>query len=233
MPYLDWKKLLFTPLCIICLYCLSSGQSSGDIEKTLNFDGQDVEKTMSFDIAKGSQLLSAILKGEIESGSLYVSVFDPEGNRRNGFSLECGGADDAQYEITTSSGGSVFNVHKSGKGSNEVKTGSTGSGTSSSVIVSSSGSGSGSTITIHSNTDDKKNKDKDKNKSKNKNKSSNSNSNSDDASTYTYVSSSDQSGAKGVFVESIDDPMPGAWKFVIEGEDVKGKLEIEIKQNER
>jgi hypothetical protein len=222
MPYLEWKKLLFTPLCVIYLFSLALGQSSGDIKKTLEFDGEDVEKTISFDIAKGSHLLSAILNGEIESGSLYVSVIDPEGNRKNGFSLVCGDADDAQYEITTSSGGSVFNVHKSGKGSNEVRTESSGSGTSS-VIVSSSESGSGNTITIRSN------KDKDKKKSKNKN--SNSNSNSDDDSTYTYVSSSDKAGAKGVFVESIDDPIPGTWKFIIEGEDVKGKLEIEVKQD--
>jgi hypothetical protein len=228
MMHLIWKKLLFTPISLLLFFCTVFAQSNNNIEKTLEFDGDDVEKTIPIDVEKGVHSLAAVLNGNIETGSLYVSIIDPDGKRRNGFSLVTGGSEDGHYKINTSSGGSVVHVTKSQGSSSQVI--STGEG-SSTISISSSGEGTnaGNAISIQSGEGKEKSKDKGKYKVKSKNK--NSNSNAQDGSVSTYVSSNDQTGAKGVFVESIEDPIPGTWKLVVDGKMVKGTLDVKIDQN--
>lgn len=228
MMQLIWKKLLFTPMSVLLFFCSVFAQSNNNVEKTLEFDGEDIEKTIPIDVEKGVHSMAAVLNGNIETGSMYVSIIDPEGKRRNGFSLVTGSSENGHYEINTSSGGSVVNVTKSqGSSSQEI---STGDGASS-ITISSTGTGTNEETTTSIKTGKGKGKSKGKEKYKVKSKNKNSNSNTQDGSVYTYVSSNDHTGAKGVFVETIEDPMQGTWKLVIDGKMVKGTLDVKIDQN--
>lgn len=49
--------------------------------------------------------------------------------------------------------------------------------------------------------------------------------------SYMCTSTEDVSGARGNAIETISDPTPGEWTFVIEAIQVKGTLEVSIKQD--
>ena len=70
-----------------------------------------------------------------------------------------------------------------------------------------------------------KDKEKGKVKGKEKDKSISIGRNS---SSIIETSASAGQGAKGVYVESLDDPMPGTWKFVVESDNAVGELKVKI-----
>ena len=228
MLYSNWRKLIFVPVAFFLYFSGTFSQAPGEIERTMDFDGSDVQETMIIEVGNDVASLGAVLRGEITTGSLVVSIIDPKGKKRNAFSLDCAQNGEGQYEVHSISSGAVVTVVKGEKGKNHVITETEDGGKS--VIITSDGSGSSSVMQIESG-DSKysvKMKEKEKDKTKNRNSNSNTNSNSDDGQNGVVVTSYDESGAKGVFVESIEDPRPGQWKVIVEGKKVKGTLNVVV-----
>lgn len=229
MYYPYFRKLLFIPVVFFLYLCTAFTQAPGEIERSIEFTGDDVSETMIIEIGKDVASLSAVLSGEISTGSLVVSVVDPKGAKRNAFSLDCDQSDDGQYEARSISSGSVVTVVKGEKGKRHVITETDSEDGAKSVVITTDGSGKASVMQIESgeHKTSVKVKEKVKDKSKKKRKPEQT-AKTDEDQKGVVVITRDQAGAKGVFVESIEDPAPGNWKIVMEGKQVKGMLSVVI-----
>ena len=219
------KGILLKTLLVglICLPLFTFSQKDTGYKKEFNWNKSSESKTIEVEVKQGADKLSMEFKGKISKGSFNLTAYDPEGNKAAGFSLVCSGENHIHIE---SGEGTTSTIH-SGSGSNnhihvqsngdKTTTITTESNGNNQVHVESKGS-TNSTVVTRSNG---KSKSKVKRKSKHK-----------DDGVYSVVSTNtDSKGAKGVMVKTLDNPMPGTWKFELEVEEVTGTLTAEIEQD--
>ncbi len=226
MLYFNWQKLLFIPVAFFLFISASISQASGEIERTIEFNGDDALETMIIEVDPGVASLGVVLSGQIKTGSLVVSIVDPKGKKRNAFSLDCDQSVGGNYEVRSISDGAVVSVVKGEKGKSHVIA-ETKEGRKS-VIITSEGDGSSSVMQIVTGPDTGKAEGIVRVEGKPLNEYGNSVSDSAEGRKGVVVTSNNEAGAKGVFVDSIDDPKPGNWKVVCEGKKVKGKVDVVI-----
>ena len=226
---------LFIIQGLILFFAIASfAQDKYTVDKQFDFDGDKVEKTIPVNVQSGAENITFSVEGKIDKGALTVTIFDPEGNQKNGFVLVCAGKNN-NVQVITSSGQNSVNIDEG----DETFTISTNEGESE-VSIS---SGQNSTISVSSTSNknkDKEDKSKIKIKGKKKDKatgfsSSNSNSSSNTVvvsgygnSQVSVNSNNNKKGAKGVMVESFDDPMAGEWRVEIKSEKAEGELDLKV-----
>ncbi|MFK7808897.1 MAG: hypothetical protein AB8F74_13920 [Saprospiraceae bacterium] len=205
------RRLFFlvVPLCFLLFSTTVSNAQKGvkGLDETFTWSEASETKTILIDIKEGARKLKMNFEGEIKTGDLVVTAYDPDGNKAAHLSLICSKGKNTYIHIDIPDEG--------GTGSNSSSNSDSNSSTTS--------EGTSVTVTTTTTTEDGDKKRKHKHKNKVKNKKSKSN---------TRVSTdSNSEGSKGIMHKNIVNPDAGTWKLIIKTERVSGELEASVKQS--
>ena len=67
---------------------VSQSQSQSNLQQEYNFDNESGEKTIELKVGALIEMIGFNIQSQISSGSLEMSIFDPNGKRDGGFTLQ-------------------------------------------------------------------------------------------------------------------------------------------------
>lgn len=205
-----------------CLLAASLSAQS-EIDTTITLSDHTGKSSISIDVPEGAEALAVVVEGLVQSGSIEIELFDPKGQRQSGFQLNSlsedylivrhGDHDDRSATVKSKSkpktksksSNSNSNSNKDSNSDEETLI-SVRSGGKTTSIASGEGSVSvssgNSSIAISSNDGVSK--------------------------VVTKGLGSNGGAAKGVMVETIDNPGAGRWELRIQSENVSGEINLDV-----
>lgn len=183
---------------VILLFTVSLfGQN---IDTTLNWDSFSGKDALKIDVPKGAEDLSLVFESEISTGSIEVSLIDPDGERQGGFQLNSSENDFVSVR-SRSSGSNATEVIKD---SNDTYINMRSGGNSLQINNNSFSLSTEDGVGINISSDG-------------------------GVSIIEGSAPGENSGvAKGVMVENFGDPMSGKWQIKMKGENVSGTVNLKI-----